>query len=37
MDTYWVPSLNNLRIYGRWAHAEFRDVYEIESENAPTP
>ena len=30
MDTYWVPGVNNLGIYGRWAFAEFTDVYEIE-------
>lgn len=32
MRTYWVPGVNNLRNYGRWAFAEFRDVYEIEAE-----
>ena len=31
MDTYWVPGVNNLGTYGRWAFAEFTDVYEIES------
>lgn len=31
MDTYWVPGVNNLGSYGRWAFAEFTDVYEIES------
>jgi len=30
MDTYWVPGVNNLRAYGRWAFAEFTEVYEIE-------
>ncbi len=30
MDTYWVPGVNNLRAYGRWAFAEFTDVFEIE-------
>ena len=30
MDTYWVPGVNNLGIYGRWAFAEFTDAYEIE-------
>lgn len=29
MDTYWVPGVNNLGSYGRWAFAEFTDVYEI--------
>ena len=31
-DTYWVPGVNNLRHYGRWAFAEFTDVYEIQRE-----
>ncbi|MEX1303686.1 MAG: DEAD/DEAH box helicase family protein [Rhodovibrionaceae bacterium] len=30
MDTYWVPGVNNLGKFGRWAFAEFRDVWEIE-------
>ena len=28
MDTYWVPGVNNLGKYGRWAFAEFREVYQ---------
>jgi type III restriction enzyme len=32
MDTYWVPGVNNIGTYGRWAFAEFTDIYEIESE-----
>ena len=32
MDTYWIPGVNNLRQYGRWAFAEFTDVYQIEEE-----
>ena len=31
METYWVPGVNRLRDYGRWAFAEFTDVHEIES------
>ncbi|MGO9914681.1 MAG: BPTD_3080 family restriction endonuclease [Isosphaeraceae bacterium] len=31
METYWVPAVNNLKTYGRWAIAEFTDVYEIEA------
>jgi type III restriction enzyme len=31
METYWVPGVNNLGQYGRWAFAEFTDVYEIEA------
>ena len=32
METYWVPGVNRLGSYGRWAFAEFNDVYEIEAE-----
>jgi type III restriction enzyme len=31
METYWVPGVNSLGTHGRWAFAEFTDVYEIES------
>jgi type III restriction enzyme len=34
METYWVPGVNHLGAYGRWAFAEFCDVYEIESDFA---
>ncbi len=29
---YWVPGVNNLRAYGRWAFAEFMDVYEMQAD-----
>jgi type III restriction enzyme len=32
MDTYWVPGVNNLGSYGRWAFAEFTEIYRIESD-----
>jgi type III restriction enzyme len=32
METYWVPGVNNLGTFGRWAFAELTDVYQIESE-----
>ena len=32
METYWVPGVSALGTFGRWAFAEFTDVYEIESE-----
>ena len=32
IETYWIPGVNRLASYGRWAFAEFRDVYQIESE-----
>ncbi len=31
MEVYWVPGVNNHGQYGRWAFAEFTDVYEMES------
>ena len=32
MDTYWIPGVNHLKTYGRWAFAEFTEVYQIESD-----
>ena len=32
MDTYWVPGVNHLGTYGRWAFAEFTEVYQMEAE-----
>ncbi|MBK1643237.1 restriction endonuclease [Thiocapsa imhoffii] len=32
MDVYWVPGVNNLGTHGRWAFAEFADVYQIEAD-----
>lgn len=32
MATYWVPGVNNLGGMGRWAFAEFKDVWTIQSE-----
>ncbi len=29
METYWVPGVNNLKTYGRWAFAEFDDIWLI--------
>ncbi len=34
MDTYWVPGVNNLGTHGRWAFAEFTEVYQIETDFA---
>ena len=34
MDTYWVPGINRSGAYGRWAFAEFTDVYTIGDEFA---
>jgi type III restriction enzyme len=32
METYWVPGVNNLGNYGRWAFSEFTEVYQIEAD-----
>ena len=32
MEVYWVPGVNNLGTYGRWAFAEFTEVHQIEAE-----
>lgn len=34
MDTYWVPGVNHLGIYGRWAFAEFTDVFQMQDDFA---
>jgi type III restriction enzyme len=31
MRKLWVPGVNNLGTAGRWAFAEFLDVYAIEA------
>ena len=32
MENYWLPGINNLKSYGRWAFAEFGDVFGMEAE-----
>lgn len=32
MDAYWVPGVNNLKRYGRWAYVEFTDHYDMKAE-----
>ena len=32
METYWIPGVNQNRNYGRWAFAEFTEVYQIEAD-----
>ena len=34
METFWIPGVNNLRQYGRWAFAEFTDIWQMESDFA---
>jgi type III restriction enzyme len=31
MDSYWIPGVNNLGAYGRWAFAEFTNVHAISA------
>ncbi len=32
METFWIPGVNNLKTYGRWAFAEFSDIHQIQSD-----
>jgi type III restriction enzyme len=32
IETYWIPGVNHLQTYGRWAFAEFTDVYAMEAD-----
>jgi len=32
MDTYWIPGVNNLQTYGRWAHLELKEVWLMKDE-----
>lgn len=32
MTNLWVPGVNNLKSYGRWAFKEFRDAFAMEGE-----
>ena len=32
IGTYWVPGVNRCGTYGRWAFAEFTDVFQIQSD-----
>ena len=32
MEVYWIPGVNNLGSYGRWAFAELTDAYQIQSD-----
>ena len=34
MDAYWIPGVNNLKQYGRWAFVEFTDVWEMQTDFA---
>ena len=32
MNDYWIPGVNHLASHGRWAFAEFGDVYEMQDD-----
>ena len=32
MRTRWIPGVNNLGQFGRWAFVEFGDVYDMDKE-----
>ena len=32
MRAYWVPGVNDIGTFGRWASAEFTSVFEIDLE-----
>jgi type III restriction enzyme len=32
METYWVPGVNHLAAFGRWAFAELTDVYQMQAD-----
>lgn len=34
MDTYWVPGVNHLQKFGRWAFVEFKDVWAMQDDFA---
>jgi type III restriction enzyme len=34
METYWVPGVNHLGSYGRWAFAELTDLHGMEADFA---
>lgn len=34
MEVYWVPGVNNHGQYGRWAFAEFTDVFQMQDDFA---
>lgn len=36
MESYWIPGVNRLQTHGRWAFAEFTEVYRIEEQFAQT-
>lgn len=31
METYWIPAVNHSKQHGRWAFAEFTDIFQIQA------
>lgn len=34
MQTYWIPGVNHLGEHGRWAFAEFTDIWTMDADFA---
>jgi type III restriction enzyme len=34
MEVFWVPGVNRMKSYGRWAFMELKEVYKIEDKFA---
>ena len=32
MDSYWIPGVNQLNKYGRWAFVELTDLYAMQDD-----
>ena len=32
MDSYWIPGVNQLNKYGRWAFVELTDLYAMQND-----
>ena len=32
MENYWIPGVNNSEKFGRWAFAEFTEVFGMEAD-----
>jgi len=34
MESYWIPGVNNSKQFGRWAFAEFTEVFGMDADFA---
>ena len=32
IETYWIPGVNHLKEYGRWAFVELKEIYALEDD-----